>query len=90
MKCAHPSVETRGLLCSWGELDALEEVTGDVLLHFREVVDGVGTFRCPEVKKKNKRIKKMKKKYIGGFNLRRIKLTKSDAGKEKQWENNLI
>lgn len=49
-----------------GSLGALEEVTGDELLHFHEVVDGVGTFCCPVVQKKNKRIKNTldKKKKI--------------------------
>lgn len=42
-----------GVALQLGSLDALEEVTGDELLHFHEVVDGVGTFRCPVVKKKN-------------------------------------
>lgn len=53
-----------GVALQLGSLDALEEVTGDELLHFHEVVDGVGTFCCPVVKKKNKRKKKKGKKYI--------------------------
>lgn len=44
-----------------GLLNALEEITGDELLHFCEVVDGVGTFGCPvERKSIKKKIEKTK------------------------------
>lgn len=42
-----------------GLLNALEEITRDKLLHFSEVVDGVGTFGCPV---EDKRIKKRRKR----------------------------
>lgn len=64
-----------------GDPDALEEITGDELLDFREVVDDIGTFRCPMERKrktnefKKKKKKSRRKKYIRqkeqflGFNL---------------------